>query len=87
MKRRDATAGADADAFRDCRERGTGHGGIGIRTAKRVEMAFGSPNGFKAVAIEILRAFQHEPILVAARRVVVAPHEEAETKGTLRRQG
>src|SRR5947209_6343990 len=41
-------------------------------------MAFRSPHSFKAVAIEILRALDHQAILIPARRVIVAPHKEAE---------
>ena len=80
VERGHATAGADTEALRDSCERGTGDGRIGVRTAERVEMAFRSPHSFKAVAIEILRALDHQAILIPARRVIVAPHKEAEAQ-------
>src|SRR6185503_12474940 len=47
VKRGDATAGADTDAFGDGCERGTGDRRIRIRPSEGVEMAFRRPHGFK----------------------------------------
>ena len=77
---RNAAAGADTDALGDGRERGAGDGWIRIRAAESVKMALRRPHGLEAVAIEILRPFQHQTVLVASRRVIVAPHEQAEAQ-------
>ena len=45
-----------------------------------MKVALGDPHGLKTVTIKILRSFQHQTVLVAARRIIVAPHEQAEAQ-------
>src|SRR5204863_7339744 len=66
------------DSFGDGRQGCAGDRRVRVRTAERVEVTFRSPDGLESVLIEILRAVQHQTVLVTARCVIIAPHEETE---------
>src|SRR5206468_9389594 len=78
LQRQDDASGADLRALSRCGNRGTRDRGIGIQTAKLVEVPLRGPDGAKAVRVGKPGALQKEPVLILGASLVAVEVEKAE---------